>query len=122
MNGQVEVKLIMLCIIVHSLMVHAQVLGAYINFALMYTADHILPVLSIKYLINEDSNQTTPFKLATVTKPLLFYLCILFCPCVVQKATAYVGTKALNMSHQAQKVFWGILVGTPQHQKGYILH
>ena len=107
------------CTITHGT---CEILDDYIRFEVIHTADHILPVLSIKYLINEDSNQTTPFKLATVTKPLLFYLCILFCPCVVQKATAYVGTKALNMSHQAKKGFWGILVETPQHQKGYILH
>ena len=50
-------------------MVHAQVLEAYINFALMYTAYHIFPVLPIKYLINEDFNPTMPFKLATGPKP-----------------------------------------------------
>ena len=38
--------------IAHSLMVHARVSEAYINFALMYTADHIFMVLPIKYLIN----------------------------------------------------------------------
>ena len=43
-------------------------------------------------------------------------------PCVVRKATAHVGTKALNMRHQSQKVFRSIFVGIPQHQKGYIFY
>ena len=47
---------------------------------------------------------------------------MLFCPCVVRKATEHVGTKALNMRHQAQKVFCGIFVGIPQHQKGYLVY
>ena len=35
-------------------MVHARVPGVYVHFALMYTTDHIFPVIPIKYLINED--------------------------------------------------------------------
>ena len=42
--------------------------------------------------------------------------------CVVRKATTHVGTKALNMHHQAQKGFRSIFVGIPQHQKGYIVY
>ena len=122
MNGQVEVKLIMLCIIVHSFMVHAQVLGAYINFALMYTADHIFPVLPIKDLINEYDKPITPFKLVTGTKPSVSNLRVLFCPCIVRKSTAHVGTKALNMRNQSQNNFCGFFVGIPQHQKGYLLY
>ena len=49
MNGQVEVTWRTLRTIAHSLMVHARVLVAYINFALMYTADHILLVVIVKY-------------------------------------------------------------------------
>ena len=37
MNGQVEVTRITLCTIAHSFMVHARVLEAYLDFALMYT-------------------------------------------------------------------------------------
>ena len=103
-------------------MLHAIFLESYIHFALMYTKDHIFPVLPIKYLINEDGEPTTPVKLATGTKPPVSHLCVLFCPCVVQKATANVGTKALNMRHQAQNRFRGIFVGIPQHQKGYIVY
>ena len=51
MNGQVEVTWRMLRMILHSLMVHARVSEAYINFALIYTLDHIFIVLPIKYLI-----------------------------------------------------------------------
>ena len=51
MNGQVKVTWRTLCKIEHSLMVHARFLEAYIHFTLMYTADHIFPVLPIKYLI-----------------------------------------------------------------------
>ena len=78
MNGQVEVKRRTLRTIENPLMVNAQVLQVYINFALMYTADHILPVLQIKDLINEYSKTTTPFKLAKVTKHSISHLCVLF--------------------------------------------
>ena len=47
---------------------------------------------------------------------------MLFCPYVVRRATTHVGTKSLNMSHQAQKGFRGIIVGIPQHQKGYLVY
>ena len=73
--------------------------------------DHIFLVLPTKDLINEDCESTTPFKLSTGMKPSIFHLRILFCPCAVQKSTAYVGTKALNICHQAQKCFPGIFVG-----------
>ena len=79
---------------------------------MVYTKDHIFPVLPIKYLMNTDGDLTTPHKLATVTKPLVSHLCVLFCPCVVRKATAHVDKKALNMYHQANKSFRGIFVGT----------
>ena len=98
-------------------MAHARFLEECINFVLMYTTDHIFPVLPIKYLINEDNEPTTPFKLATGTKPSLSHLRVLFFSCVVRKATAHVDKKALNMCHQAQKGFCGIFVGIPQHQK-----
>ena len=50
------------------------------------------------------------------------HLRVLFCPCVVRKATAHVETKMLNMRHQAQKGFRGISVGIPDHQKGYLVY
>ena len=84
----------------------------------LYMTDHIFSVLPIKYLINEDGDPTTPYKLATGTKPSVSNLRVLFCPCVVQKSTAHVETKILNMCHQAQKGFRGIFVRIPQHQKG----
>ena len=104
MNGKVEVTQRTLRTIVHSLMVHARFLGANIHFALMYTTYHIYGSTN-KYLINEDGEPTTPFKLATGMKPSLSHLQVLFCPCVVHKATAHVNKKALNMRHQAQKGF-----------------
>ena len=90
MNVKVEVAWRTLRTIIHSLMVHARVLEAYIQFALMYTTDHIFPVLPIKYLINEHGDPNTPFKLATCLKPLVSHLRGLFCPCVVRKATTHV--------------------------------
>ena len=69
MNGQEEVTWRTLRTVAHSIMVHVRVLESYIHFALMYTTDHIFPVLPIKYLINEDRDPTTPHKLATGTKP-----------------------------------------------------
>ena len=88
----------------------------------MYTTDHIFPVLPIKDLINEDGDPTTPHKMATGTKPSVSHLSVLFCPCVVRKATEHVETKTLNMCHQAQKGFRGIFVGIPHHQKGYLVY
>ena len=88
----------------------------------MYTTDHIFPVIIIKDLINEDGDPTTPHKLATGKKPSVSHLRVLFFPCVVQKATAHVETKTLNMRHQAQKGFRGIFVGIPQHKKGYLVY
>ena len=79
-------------------------------------------VLPIKDLINEDVNSTTPHKLSTGKKPSVSHLLVLFFPCVVRKATAYVDTNTLNIHHQAQKGFRGIFVGIPQHQKGYLVH
>ena len=116
MNGKVQVTWRTLRTIAHALMVHARVPEVYVHFALMYTTDHIFPVLPIKDLINEDGYPTTPHKLATGTKPSVSHSRVLFFSCVVQKATAQVETKTLNMTHQAQKGFRGIFVGIPQHQ------
>ena len=103
-------------------MVHARDPENYMHFALMNTTDHIFPVLPIKNLITEDGDPTTPFKLATGTKPSVSHLRVLFCPCVLRKHTAHVETKTLNMRHQAQKGFRGIFVGIPQHQNGYLVY
>ena len=103
-------------------MVHARVTEVYVHLALMYTTYHIFLVLPINDLINEDGDSTTPHNLETGTKPSVSYLRVLFCPCVVRKATAHVQTKTLNMRHQAQKGFRGIFVGIPQHQKGYLVY
>ena len=100
MNRQVEVTCRPLRTISHSLMVHARVSEAYINFTLMYTSDNIFLALPIKDLINQDSELTMPFRLVTGTKPSISHLRVLFCPYVVKKDTAYVGTKALNMHYQ----------------------
>ena len=122
MNGQVEVSWRTLRTVAHSLIVHARVPEVYIHFALLYTTDHIFPVLPIKYLINEDDNPKTPHKLARGIKPSVSHLRVLFCPCVVRKATAQVETKTLNMRHQAQKGFCGIFFGIQEHQKGYLVY
>ena len=113
MDGQVEVTWRTLRTVAHALMVHARVPYLYIHFTLMYTTDHICPVLPIRDIINEDVNPKTPHKLATSTKPSVSHLRVLFCPCVVHKDTAYVETKMLNMRHQAQKLFRGIFVSIP---------
>ena len=83
MNGKVEVTWRTLCTVAHAIMVHARVLEVYVHFALMYTTDHIFPVLPIKDLIIEDGNPTTPYKLATGTKLSVSHLRLLFFPCVV---------------------------------------
>ena len=80
-------------------MLHARVSDKYINFALMYMTDHILPVLPIKHLVNQDGEPTTPQKLSTGTKTSVSNLHVLFYPCVLLKETTHVETKALNMCH-----------------------
>ena len=122
MNGQVEVTWRTLRTVAHYFMVHASVLEVYVHFTLMYTTYHIFLVIPIKYLMNEDGDPKTPHKLATGTKPSVSYLRVLFCSCVVRKATAHVETKTLNMRHQAQNGFRGIFVGIPEHKKGYLVY
>ena len=85
----------------------------------------IFPVLPFKDLINKDSEPTASFKIVTGKKTSVSHLRVLFCPYVVRKATINVGTKALNMYHQAQKGFCSIFIEIPQHQKGcpfYVPH
>ena len=78
MNGLVEVTWRAFRTNAHSLMVNLRVSEAYIHFSLMYTTDNIFLVIPIKDLINEDKDPTTPFKLATGTKPSLSHLRVLF--------------------------------------------
>ena len=68
MNRQVEVTWRTLRKFSHSRMGHARVSEAYNHFSLIYRTDHIVPVLPIRDLINEDGDPTTPYKLATGTK------------------------------------------------------
>ena len=103
-------------------MVHAQVSDKYAHFALMYTTDNIFLVIPIEHLVNQYSETTMPQKLETGTKPSVSNLCVLFFPCVAQKATAHVETKVLNMRHQSRKGFQSIFVGITQHQKGYLIY
>ena len=88
----------------------------------MYTEDHIFLVLPIKLPINKYSEPTKAYKIATGMKHSILNLRVLFCPCVVRKATAHIGTKALNMNYQAQKSFCVIFIGIQQHQKGYLVY
>ena len=122
MKGQVEGTCRTLRTVAHSLMVHAGVPEVFFYFALMYTTDHISPVLPIKDIINDDDDPRTPHKLTIGTKTEVSHLRVLFCPCVVQKSTAHFETKTLNIRHQAQKGFHGIFVGIPEHQKGYLFY
>ena len=52
MNIQVEVTWRTLRTVAQYIMVHARVPEVYVHFTLMYTKDHIFPVLPIKDLIN----------------------------------------------------------------------
>ena len=61
-------------------------------------------------------------KMATGMKSSVSNLRVLLCPCVVRKETTHVDKKELNMLHQPQKVFKGIYIGIPQHQKGYLIY
>ena len=73
-NGQVQVTWRTLRTIPQSLMVHARVSEEYIHFSFIYTAYHIFLLLTIKDLMKEDDERTTPFKLATGKKPLVSHL------------------------------------------------
>ena len=53
----------------------------------MYITDHIFPVLPVKHLVNQDGEPITPHKLETGTKPSVSNPHVLFCTCVVLKAT-----------------------------------
>ena len=74
-----------------------------------------MTVITIKHLVNKDGEPTTTHKLATDNKPSVSKVRVLFCPCVVLKATSHVDTKALSMRHQSKKSFQGIFIGIPQH-------
>ena len=87
----------------------------------MYTTDHIFPVLSIKHLVNNYDETNMQNKLSTSTKPSVSNLHDLVFPCVVQKSTANVDTKNLNMCHHSQKFFCDTFVGIPQHQKWFCI-
>ena len=107
-------------------MVHARVSDKYIHFSLMYTTDHIFLVLPIKHLVDNYGEPTTPHKMATGKEPTVSNLCDVFCPCVLQKATAHVDTKVLNMRNQSQKVFKIYFLGFHNIRKGasstYLVH
>ena len=117
MNGPVKVTWIMLRTIAHSLMVHSRVSEAYINFALMYTTYHILPVLPIKDIINEGGNPTTPHKLEIGTKPSVLHLRMLFFPCVVRKSTRHVEKKVFKYASPSEKGFLRYLHWNPTASK-----
>ena len=86
-------------------MVNARVSDEYIHFSIMYTTGNIFTVIPIKHLVNQVGEPTTPHKLETGMKTSVSNLHVLVCPCAVQKATAHVDTKALNMHNNSQKVF-----------------
>ena len=73
-------------------------------------------------MVNQDGNSTTPDKMSTGMKPSVSNLRVLFCLCGVKNSSEHVDTKELNMHHQPQKGFCGILVGIPQHQKWYLIY
>ena len=103
--------------IAHSILMRARVSDEYIHFALMYPTDHIFPVLPIKNLVNKDGEPTTPHQLATGNKPSVINVHVLYCQCVVLKATSHVDTKSLGMCHNSKKSFRVIFIGIPQHIK-----
>ena len=103
-------------------MVHARFSDEYIHFSLMYTTDNIFPVLPIKHLVNQDGEPSILHKMENFMKPLVSNPHVLFCTCVVLKATAHVNTTVLKTRHQSQNFFCGIFVGITQHQKCYLIY
>ena len=86
----------------------------------MYMTDHIFQDLTIKDLINEYGNPTTPLKLETGIKPSVSHLRVLFSPCVVQKAVEYV-RKGVKYVSPGAKVFLRYLCWNPTASKKDIL-
>ena len=117
MNDQVEVTWQTLRNIPHSIMVHAQVSDEYIYIALINMTDHIFTVIPIKHLVNQDGDKNTRHKLATGMNTSVSNLRVLFCPCVVQKESEQVDTKALNTRHKSQKGCCGIFFWNPTASK-----
>ena len=93
MNRQVEVTWGKLRTVVHSLMVHAKISDAYVHFALMYTADNIFLLLTIKDLINKYGEPTMTFKLAAGTKPSISHLRVLFYHLLYKKLLHMLGQR-----------------------------
>ena len=102
-------------------MLYTRVSDKYMNFSLMYTTHYIFTVLPIKLLINQDVETATPHKLATGTRPSVSNPHVIFCPCVIQKVSAHIDRKVLNMRHQSKKSFGGIHVVIKQQQKWYLI-
>ena len=73
----------------------------------MYTTYHIFNVIPIKHLVSQDFEPTTPHKLTTGTKTSVSNPRVLLLPFVLQKTTAHVDTKALNMNHHSRIGFRG---------------
>ena len=78
MNGQVKVTWRTFRTIAHSLIVYARVLEAYIHFSLMYTVDHIFPVLPIKDLQTNTAIRPCHLNLLSGTKPYVSHLRVFF--------------------------------------------
>ena len=79
--------------IAHSPMVHARVSESYIHFTVIDTTDHIFLVLPIKYLINEYSKPTRPFKLETGTEPSILHLRVYFFQMLYKKLLHMLGQR-----------------------------
>ena len=99
----------------------AQVSDNYIRFSSIYTIDHIFSVIPIKHLVNQDGEPTKPQILATGTKHSVSDLNVLFFPCVLEKATAHVDTKALIMHHY-KEVIVASSVESHNTRKGYLIY
>ena len=88
MNGMAEVTWRTIRSIAHSLMVFARVNDDYTHHALIFAAHHIIPVLPLKDLVNEQGDPVTPIELMTNKKAMIRHLRTLFCPCIIKKHTA----------------------------------
>ena len=99
---------------------HVRVSGEYIHLSLIFTTDHVFPILTIKHLLSHYGEPTMPHKLATVTKPSVSNVRVLFCPCILQNSTAHVETKTLNICHQSPKQLCYFRCN-PTTSKGYLI-
>ena len=83
--------------------------------------DHKFPVLPIKYLVNQESELTTPQNCQLAQK-LHHQTHVVICLCNVRKETAHVDTKALTCVINHKGVIVAYFLESQNIKKGYLIN